>query len=229
MLVELQVKVVGSTMVNDVHLSLNPKDKILKEKVWQNMTHFYQVLALECYFPGAEFCNMIKIYNDWGKNKTIDDQVKIACRIPRTLLDVMDFQVNSDVTSYRAVLHASHTTDLYVVSAFRHTNNLIIETCFANSASFDANGNFDSYITKEQYTLDQDLGLTKAGNRYINYIVIKCCLNERLAYNRRYDIQSLGFLSYYDFQCHLGLSSGKAFSAHNTCMIRIFQSGFAID
>ena len=76
MLMELQVKVVGFTMINDVHLSLNPKDKILMGKVWKDMTHFYQVLWLECYFPGAEFCNMIKIYNDWGKDKSTDDQVK---------------------------------------------------------------------------------------------------------------------------------------------------------
>ena len=126
MLMKLQVKVVGSTMINDVHLSLNPKDKILKEKVWQNMTHFYQVLALECYFPGAEFCNMIKIYNDWGKNKKKDDRVKITCRIPRTLLDVMEFRVNSDITECRAVACDSQTTDLYIISAYRHRNNDVI-------------------------------------------------------------------------------------------------------
>ena len=243
LLVELQVKVVGSTMVNDVHLSLNPKDKILKEKVWQNMAHFYQVLALECYFPGAEFCNMIKIYNEWGKDKSTDDQVKITCRIPRTLLDVMEFQVNTNITECRAVTYDSPTTDLYVVSGCRlNDKKASIEAYRANKVSFDANGNFlnpYSYGTA-QYILDKDLGLlTKEGTRYVNYIVIKCCLkvdesqpkssNNRLLYDRRYDFQLLGFLSYSDLLGQIGLGSGKEFSTRNTCMIKIFPSGFAID
>ena len=231
-LMRTRVLFIGSTIIPDFHLNLNPKDMILNRRVWNNMTHFYQVLALEQYFPGAEFCNMIKIYNDWGRNNSIYNQVKITCRIPRALLDVMEFQVNTNITECRNM--STNLVDEFIVHTFTENGNAIFETISADHARFD--GKTDANDIKKRYLLDQDAGLTCEGNRYVNYIVMHCQLNEsqrrssanRLFHHRRYDVQFLGLKNYYQLQNLLGCKYGKTCSTHFTHVVRIFPPSFRI-
>ena len=134
------------------------------------MKHFYQVLASEQYFPGAKFCNMIKIYNDWGRGKSKDDKIKVTCKIPETLLDVMEFQVDSNITKCRTT--SPNLVDEFIANAFIEKGNTVFETVPA------AHDRVDSNNIKIRYTLDQDLGLTCEGKRYVNYIIMRCCLNK---------------------------------------------------